>query len=272
MFQKKFDCRNKVVLITGASSGIGEAVAKTFAAAGANVALVARNKEALERIAEYIRGKGGSAGVFPFDLENIEQIPTLVKSVEEYFRASVTILINNAGIAVLGLVAYVPVSEYQRNFTINCLAPLALIKAVILSMQKKREGQIINITSGVGVRGLPGASSYCMSKFALNALTESVRVELGRFGISVISISPGLVASQFAKHLTVHGPLKEMFTYGAQHKPETVARWVLRASRWRQREVVRSLRTRVARHLNYWTPRLFDRILSRTITTTPYDH
>ena len=87
-------------------------------------------------------------------------------------------------------------------------------------MKKKKRGQIINISSGVGKRGLPGASSYCVSKFALNALTESVRVDLSSFGINLLSFSPGLTQTAFHRRLKIFGTLDEDFTGGRLAKPE----------------------------------------------------
>lgn len=260
-----FEAKNKIVLVTGASSGIGKAVAEAFAKKGAKVALTARNVEVLKTVRNNINEDGGTSEIFPFDLEDISGIPQLVDDVERHFGDSVDILVNSAGIAVLGFVDDVPVKAYSHNLQINFFAPLALIKAVLPGMKKKKGGQIISISSGVGKRGLPGVSSYCLSKSALNALTESVRVELAPYGIDVILFSPGLVATGFSDKIKIYGNLEEKFTGGNMSSPEEIAEKILHASVHAKKEVMLSFRTRIGYHLNYWAPRLFDYILKRRL-------
>lgn len=261
----RFNHRGKLVLVTGASSGIGRETAVAFAQRGAKVALIGRNVEALKSVQDYIRGNGGLAEMFPFDLINITEIPKLIASVEDIFGDSISLLVNNAGVAILGLVDSVPLEEYMYNLNINFFAPLALIKAVLPGMVKRRCGQIINITSGVGKRGLPGVSSYCVSKFALNALTESVRVELAPYGIDVISVSPGLSETGFVKNIKTYGELKDTFNEGRKTPPVKIARRIVIASERRERDVVLSFRAKIGYHLNYWAPGLFDYILIRKL-------
>jgi short-subunit dehydrogenase len=256
-----FSIKNKVVLVTGASSGIGRETAKAFARKGARVALTGRNIEALETTIRYLKNEGCIVGAFPFDLTNFNKIPKMVEDVQKYFGDSVDVLVNSAGIAILGLVEDVPADAYHRNLQINFFAPLELIKAVIPGMKKKRDGQIINISSGVGKNGLPGVSSYCVSKFALNALTESLRIELAPYNIKVILFSPGLVATGFNDRIEIYGELKEKFTGGKMAAPEETAEIIVQVSENAKREVVLSLRTKMGYHLNYWAPSLFDFIL-----------
>ena len=260
-----FDCRNKIVLVTGASSGIGREVAKEFAREGAKVALIARNLNALEEVRKQIIEKGGAAKVFQFNLSETDKIPELENEVCEHFGDSVSILVNNAGIAVLGLVEDVPVDAYSYNLRVNFFAPLALIQAVVPGMKSKRSGQIINISSGVGKRGLPGVSPYCVSKFALNALTESIRLELAPYGIDVILVSPGLVQTGFNDRAKVYGNLKETFADGRKASVKGIARKVIDASINRKKEVTLSLRTKIAYHLNYWAPGLIDLIIKQRL-------
>jgi hypothetical protein len=259
----KYECKDKIVLVTGASSGIGAEIAKAFAARGAAVALNGRNKDALNSVKEDILKSGGKASVFPFDLTDLDNVPELVRTIEDSLGDSISILVNSAGIAVLGFVEDVPIDEYRHNLEINFFAALALTKAVIPQMKEKRSGQIINISSGVSKRGLPGASSYCVSKFALNALTESLRIELLPYGINVISVSPGLVKTKFADRIKVFGKIKEKFTEGRMLSAEEVAKKIMAVSENPRREVVLSLRTKLSYHLNYWAPKLFDHILEK---------
>ena len=263
--KKKYTLANKLVLVTGASSGIGATTAKAFAKQGTRLALTARNKEKLDAVKNEICAEGGKVEIFPFDLDKIEHISELIEQIEEHFQDTVDVLVNSAGIAVLGLVENVPLGAYRQNLQINFFASFGLIQAVLPGMKKKRSGQIINLFSGVGKRGLPGVSSYCVSKFALNGLTESLRVEVLPYNVDVILFSPGLVQTGFGKKLKLYGRLKETFTTGNAVTAEFTAKKIVEASLRRKRDVVLSLKTRVAIHLNYWFPALSDKILARKL-------
>ena len=257
----KIDIKDKIVLVTGASSGIGAAISLAFANKGARLALTGRNFVGLKKTQDQILKKGGSAAIFKLDLLEVDQIPNLIIQVEKHFGNTIDILINCAGISVLGTVEKVPVNEYHRVLNINFFAPLVLIQSLIPKMKKKKRGQIINITSGVGDRGLPAVSPYCISKFALNGLTESLRVELAPYNINVINISPGLVSTDFENRINEYGTTEKKFTQGKKSTPEKVAKRILKASIHCKKIVRMSLRTKIGYHLNYWSPRLFDYIL-----------
>ena len=257
-----FDCKDKVVLVTGASSGIGREVALCFGREGAKVALVARNSDALDKVKAQIIDEGGCAEVFPFDLTHHSELHTLIENIDRHFEDPVTLLINNAGSVVLGKVDDVPVDGFSDNLAINFLAPVALIKAVVPGMKKKGFGQIINISSGCGWRGLPGVAAYSASKFALNGFTESLRVELAPCGIQVILFSPGRVDTGIEKRGALYGEVAQSDD-GPSQSPEAVARKILIASKNSKRETILSFRAKVAVHLNYWFPGLFDFLLTR---------
>ena len=260
-----FDSKDKIILVTGASSGIGMETARAFARKGARLALTGRNIEMLKVVSGSIKKEGGSAEMFPFDLTNISGIPELVKKIQSHFNESIDVVVNSAGVAVLGTVENIPVEAYSYNLQVNFVASLALIKEVMPGMKNKMRGQIINISSGVGKRGLPGVSSYCVSKFALNALTESLRVELSPYNIDVILFSPGLTATEFSERTKIYGEIKESFISGKTVLPERIAEKIVEASEKSKREVMLSLRAKVSYHLNYWAPRLFDYILKRSL-------
>jgi short-subunit dehydrogenase len=276
---KEFDIENKVVLITGASSGIGRSTSVAFAKGKAKVALIGRNESALNEITKEISELPSQnpkiAQAFPTDLRCLDKIPEIVNRVRKEM-GPIDILINNAAYAVGGLVEDCPIEQYKNNFEINFYAPLALIQAVLPDMKQRRSGQIINITSGVGRRALPGFSSYSATKSALNALTESLRVEVKPFGIDVILIFPGRVASNFHQRIEFYGRWKTELPQMQMRSPEQIAQLILRVSKRRVREVTVWGPGLWGYHLNYWTPKLADWILAKKyrfarMNTSPFD-
>ena len=259
----KHELKGKISLVTGASSGIGKEVALALAQKGAKVALVARNTQALAEIKQRINDKGQTAEMFPQDLTKLDEIPGLIERIRNHFGGPVDLLVNSAGIAVLGMVENVPLHAYENIFKINFFVPLMLIQMVTSDMKIKGSGQIINITSGVGKRGLPGVSPYCATKFSLNALTESIRVELDPFGVHVMSFSPGLVSTEFQNRTRVFGEVKEKFGGRGGISPVVAAEKLVEAVENNKRDVDLSIRSKIANHINYWVPSFLDFILKR---------
>jgi uncharacterized protein len=261
--EMRFEMKNKIALVTGASSGIGKEVAFALADRGAKVALVARNIQALTEVKQQINDKGNVAEIFVQDLTKLSEIPDLIERIRSYFENSVDLLVNSAGVAVLGLVENVPFDAYEEIFKVNFFAPLKLIQAVVPDMKRRGSGQIVNITSGVGKRGLPGVSPYCATKFSLNALTESIRVELDPFGVHVLSFSPGLVSTEFQSRLRIFGELKEKFTGKGGISPVVAAQKLVMAVENKRRDADLSFRSRIACHINYWAPAVLDFVLKK---------
>jgi len=257
--------QDKIVLITGSTSGIGRACAFQFGELGAKIALTGRDEDKLKNLKNELLEKNINANFFVCDLLELESITQLVSEIETYYKENVDILINSAGVAVLGLVENVSLSSLKENFQLNFFASFLLSKLLIPGMRKKGFGQIINLSSGVGKRGLPGASSYSASKFALNGFSESLRVELMKDNIDVIVFSPGLVETNFASSIILHGALKNKFTEGKSLKPDIVAFKIAMASQKRKREVTLSIKTKLGICLNFLFPRLLDKYLFRLL-------
>ncbi|UBF29002.1 SDR family oxidoreductase [Kovacikia minuta CCNUW1] len=188
----------QVVLITGASAGIGAALAKVLAERfmGIRLVLAARNVEKLEHIATHCRKAGAEVLVSPVDLAQLDQAKGVVEKALNQF-GQIDVLVNNAGYGQMGPVELVPPSACQQQFVVNVLGPLALIQAVIPSMRDRGGGRIINISSIGGRTAFPLGGLYSASKFALESLSDTLRMELEPFNIQVSVIEPGPVSTQF---------------------------------------------------------------------------
>jgi short-subunit dehydrogenase len=199
--------QNKSVLITGASSGIGEELGWQLAQAGAMVALTARRRPLLEKLAERIVASGKRKPVIvecdvtrDGDLEN-----AVAETVHEFGKLDVAIA--NAGFGVAGPLKELSIADYRRQFETNVYGVLRTIYAALLEMQKTK-GNIVIIGSIAGWLPMPGASAYGMSKFALRSLANSIGPELQPLGIKVTLISPGFVASNIGR-VDNYGNLRE---------------------------------------------------------------
>jgi len=254
---------DRIVLVTGASSGLGREVSRAFARQGARVALVARRDAPLERVRDEILTARGRAEIFPFDLTEIDAIPYLVEAVTRAMGGPVEILVNDAAIGAAGLVEDSPLAAYRRCLEVNFVAPLALIQAVLPGMRARGWGRIINVTSGAGRHALPGASAYSASKAALNALGESLRVEVAADGIAVVTFSPGAMATGFHERIPVHGRLAKKFPLRWTRRTDTVAERLVAACRRPRAEVIMWGPARLGLHLAYWQPRLLEWLIAR---------
>ena len=195
----RFD--GKVALITGASRGIGEAIARRLAAEGADVIGAARTAEALERVVAEIRSAGGKASALALDLADPASIDGGVKSVLAG-HAGIDVLVNNAGVAEDNLLMRMPKDAWDRVIATNLTGVFLLTQAVIKAMLRKRYGRIVNITSVVGLMGNAGQTNYAASKAGLVGLTKSVARELGSRNITCNAVAPGFIATSMTDKMT----------------------------------------------------------------------
>ncbi|PPS39915.1 SDR family oxidoreductase [Chroococcidiopsis sp. TS-821] len=188
----------QVILITGASTGIGAALAKTLSERymGIRLAIAARNVEKLEAVADFCRKAGAEVLTVPTDLENLEQVEALAQSAIAHF-GRIDALVNNAGYGQMGPVELIPIQAIQKQFQVNLIAPLVLIRAVVPQMRSQGGGRIINISSLGGRLAFPFGGLYSSSKFALEGLSDALRMELAPFNIKVSVIEPGPVSTNF---------------------------------------------------------------------------
>ena len=184
--------QNKVVLITGASSGIGRATAIAFAGEGAVAVLAARREEALRGVAEEIEGAGGKAFVAPVDVSSPDQVRRMVAHVvAEYGR--IDILFNNAGASMVGRIDSDDfVDNTRKMFEVDYLGAVQVLKEVLPLMKRQRAGHIMNMSSVVGRKAFPGFGGYSSVMYALSGLTDALRQELRGTGINVSVIHPAL--------------------------------------------------------------------------------
>jgi len=190
------DVRDKVVLITGASMGIGAAVARLFAAEGARVVLAGRSVDRLAGLADELRAAGGQALVLPGDLRLEAQARQLVQAAFDGY-GRVDVLINNAGQAASGTVATFRMDDFRQILDLNVIAPVAAIQAVVPGMRAAGGGVIVNVSSMVTKMTLPGLAAYAATKAALNMLSATARVELAGDNIRVLTVFPRLTATDF---------------------------------------------------------------------------
>ena len=193
------DIAGKIVIITGASEGIGQATARCFAEAGAKVVLAARSCEKLQTLADDLRQHGQEALCSPADMRDAKAVQEMVqRTYEQYGR--IDILINNAGQAAAGSVADVRLDDFRAIMELNVYGPVVAIQAVVPKMRAGGGGLIINVSSMVSKMRLPGLGAYAATKAALNMLSDTARVELAEEQIRVITVYPRMTATDFGKH------------------------------------------------------------------------
>lgn len=193
-----FRLDNRVALVTGASGGIGGAIARALHAQGAKLALSGTRLDALEALRVEL---GDNAMAFPCDLSDVAQTEALVKNVEAAM-GSVDILVNNAGLTRDGLAMRMKDEDWQKVIDVNLTAGFRLARAVLRGMMKKRWGRIIGITSVVGVTGNPGQANYCAAKAGMIGMSKSLALEVASRAITVNCVAPGMIDTAMTGQLT----------------------------------------------------------------------
>lgn len=191
-----FELQGRTALVTGATGGIGGAIARALRAQGARVALSGTRPEALETLAAEL----GDCRVLPCDLGDRPQLEMLVGQAESAL-GSLDILVNNAGITRDGLAVRMKDEDWDRVLSINLTASFVLVRAALKGMMKRRYGRIIGITSIVGVTGNPGQTNYCAAKAGMIGMSKALAAEVASRGITVNCIAPGFIESPMTEAL-----------------------------------------------------------------------
>jgi len=218
--------KNKTVIITGASQGIGEATARLFAKLGANVALIARSQEKIEKISDEINNNGGKSIALTCDISNSKEVDSAIKLTLKTFE-KIQILIGNAGtIHPIKEISSMEVSDFDKVIDINVKGVWYGIKAVLPHM--KNGGTIITVGSGAASNALEGWSHYCTSKAAVHHLNSCLDLEMRKHLIRALVLSPGTVATEMQRKIKNSGinPVSKM-DWSSHIAPEWVAKCLL---------------------------------------------
>jgi NADP-dependent 3-hydroxy acid dehydrogenase YdfG len=219
--------KGKIILITGASSGIGEATARELAMAGATVVLGARRTDRLHSLVSEIAAAGGAARARSLDVTQREQVAAFAQfAIDEFGR--IDVIVNNAGVMPLSPIASLKVEEWDRMIDVNIKGLLYGIAAVMPAMIRQRSGHVINLSSIGGLHVTPTAAVYCATKFAVRAISDGLRQENDR--IRVTCVCPGVVESELADSISDDKAREEMKSFRATAlKPDAIARAILYA-------------------------------------------
>lgn len=189
----------KLVLVTGASSGIGAEIARVLAERGARLVLVARGRQKLEAVAAEVRERGGEAIVRPADLASLEDVERLAADVLEE-RGAPDVLVNNAGAGRFRAIDENEPGEALRQMSLPYLAAFELTRALVPRMIARGSGHIVNMTSGAAFFHFPGANGYATARWAMRAFTEHLREDLRATGVGVTLVCPAEVDSPYFEH------------------------------------------------------------------------
>jgi short-subunit dehydrogenase len=264
------DLKDRRILITGASSGIGKALAQQLASLGARLILAARSEDKLKAVADALpsppgreAGNQGRALVVPADItKELDRQALLDRAVQHF--GGLDVLINNAGIASWDHFANSTEEILRQIMEVNFFAPAELIRKAIPILVNGVQPAIVNVASMCGRRAMPAWSEYSASKYALCGLTEALRGELARFDIDILLMIPGLTRSEFSQHF-LRSEGKAKIDYDKGMPPEDVAARIIRSLQKNKTETWIGGDTNWMLRVNRWFPRLVDWLIARRV-------
>lgn len=262
--------KNKVIVITGSSSGIGEACAKVFAANGSKVVLAARNEKRLIQITQELLDNGSEAISIVTDVSVEEDCKKLIEKTINHF-GKIDVLINNAGISMRAILNQVDTSVIRKVMDVNFFGTVYCTKYALPHVLKV-QGSVVGVSSIAGYKGLPGRCAYSASKFAMQGFLESLRVENLKNKLHVLIACPGFTSSNIRnKALNKDGLVQSESPRDEQKmmEPEQVAKYIYKAVKKRQNSLVLTVNGKLTVFLNKLFPKLVDRLVFNHLIKEP---
>ena len=243
-----YDFKNKVVLITGGSRGLGLVLAREFAREGARLIICARDEDELNRARVDLESRGAEVMTHKCDVTNRSEVMELVASIHDRYEG-IDVLVNNAGVIQMGPLEVMTHEDFEKAMNAHFWGPLNVMMAVLPRMRAKRSGRIVNISSIGGKVSVPHLVPYCASKFALVGLSKGMRAELLKDGVAVTTVCPGLMRTGSPRNAGFKGKHREEYAWFSisdatpllSVSAERAAREIVSASRDGRAELVISL-------------------------------
>lgn len=257
----RFQLNGCRIVLTGASYGIGWALALRLAEQRARLVLASRTPERLEGLADLVRQRGGEAIVIPTDVTVPDQRQRLIDQTVAQL-GGLDVLINNAGVGAMGLFKEAGEERLRRIFEVNFFASTELTRLALPHLCQSPRAMLVNVSSVIGRRGVPGCTEYCASKFAVTGWTESLRAELARHNVHVLLVCPGRIQTEFGAHM-LEDRVRARWMQGSVMTADTCARQIVRAMRCKRHEIVITGPGKLLVGLNRLFPRLVDYIMAR---------
>jgi short-subunit dehydrogenase len=251
------------ILITGASQGIGRALAKAVARRGARVLAAARSEALLAELAQRVRAAGGTLETVRADVTCPEDRRRLAEAAVQHF-GGLDVLVNNAGVGATGHFADVSPDRLRTIMEVNFFGLTETTRVCLPLLRQGNSPAVVNISSIAGKRGIPARSEYSASKFAVQGFSEALRAELAKDGIDVLVVCPGLTRTNFSQNMLEQKARLQMDHLRGM-TPEAVAEATLRALERGRNEVCLSLGGRLLVLVSRFFPRLADRLAARTV-------
>jgi short-subunit dehydrogenase len=273
---RHYDFRNRLVVITGGSRGLGLIMARQLAGQGAALVLCARDLDELAAAANELRDQTSFVATYVCDLSQADEIERLFNRIRREV-GSVDVLINNAGIIQVGPVETMTRADFEQAMAVHFWAPLLCTERVLPDMRRRGEGRIVNISSIGGQMGVPHLVPYCASKFALNGLSQGLRAELIKDGVYVTTVCPGVMRTGSPRNALFKGQHRAEYAWFSilsalppfSMDAERAARQIINACRYGRAKITLSLPAKLATIANTLAPELVADINALTAAAMP---